>query len=82
MGTGSLDPAVNRLLIENDLIEEHHWLPQDVANIPYDKLQKYFIIRNAKQEARSAATQVEQFKQEQAAKVGAGRGQTKRRKRR
>jgi hypothetical protein len=38
----------------NDLIEEFHWLPQDVAKIPYRKLQEFLIVRREKNNARNA----------------------------
>jgi hypothetical protein len=57
----SLDAsAVNRALIENDLIEEYHWLPQDIAKIPYKKLLEFFIIRREKNEARRTAQALEE----------------------
>ena len=77
MGKGSYEPAINRALIENDLIEEYHWLPQDIAKIPYRDLQRYFIIRAAKTEARHAKTQVEEYKKESQTSTSSS-GQTKR----
>ena len=41
--------GMNRDLIEFELIEQFHWLPQDIAKIPYKSLQKFFLIRQHKQ---------------------------------
>ena len=63
--TVSLDAhAVSRALIENDLIEEFHWLPQDIANIPYKKLQEFLLIKREKDAARQARREVDSFKEE------------------
>lgn len=77
MSKGGYEPAINRAIIENDLIEEYHWLPQDIAKIPYRDLQRYFIIRAAKIEARSSKRQVDAFQKEHQQPMNS-RGQTKR----
>tara|TARA_R110000824_G_scaffold148242_3_gene317903 strand:+ start:77912 stop:78163 length:252 start_codon:yes stop_codon:yes gene_type:complete len=59
MSKGSGDPAVNRLIIENDLIEAFNWLPQDIEKIPYKKLQELFIVKEAKEDARNAKKEIE-----------------------
>lgn len=48
--------AVSKAIIENDLIEEFHWLPQDIDKIPYKKLQMFFLIRREKNAARQSKT--------------------------
>ena len=67
MGKGKSTSGITRSIIENDLIEEFHWLPQDIAKIPYRKLQEFFIIRREKNHARNAAKAVAQFKAEASA---------------
>lgn len=62
MGKGRSTSAVTRTIIENDLIEDYHWLPQDIAKIPYRKLQEFFLIRREKHNARNAKVAVEEFK--------------------
>ena len=47
-GKGSCTPAVKRSIIESELIEAYHWLPQDIKKIPYRDLQKFYIIRRQK----------------------------------
>jgi len=64
MGKGKRSSAITRAVIENDLIEEYHWLPQDIAKIPYRKLQEFFIIRREKANARNAKVAVSNFKKE------------------
>jgi len=44
-GSGTTEPAISREIMENDLMETFHWLPQDIAKIPYKKLQKIMLIR-------------------------------------
>lgn len=44
-GSGTTDPAISRKILESELIEKHHWLPQDVEKIPYKKLQEYLLIQ-------------------------------------
>ncbi len=78
MGKGRGTSAITRAIIENDLIEEYHWLPQDIAKIPYRKLQEFFLIRREKHNARNAKMAVSEFKQKVNASVN--RGQVKRRR--
>jgi hypothetical protein len=48
MEKGSCTPAVKRAIMEADLIDAYHWLPQDIKNIPYNDLQKLYIIKRQK----------------------------------
>ena len=48
---GSSAPAIKRAIIESELIEEFHWLPQDVKKIPYRDLQEFYIIRRQRRES-------------------------------
>jgi len=47
-GKGSYTPAIKRAIIEADLIDAYHWLPQDIKKIPYIDLQRFYIIRRQK----------------------------------
>jgi hypothetical protein len=57
-GSGSTTvSAISRDIIEADLIEQFGWLPKEIAEIPYKKLQKLSLIR--KQKNTSLATKKE-----------------------
>ena len=61
----SLDAsAVSRALIESDLIDEYHWLPQDIAKIPYKKLIEMLIIKREKANARETQRALNNYKVE------------------
>lgn len=49
-GKGTVTPAVKRKIIEVELIEEYHWLPQEIKQIPYKDLQALYLIKGQKQE--------------------------------
>ena len=78
MNKGSTSPAVKRAIIEAELIEEFHWLPQDVKAIPYKDLQEFYIIRRQQKDAvaqrQALAEQADASKNR-----GSGSGQMKRR---
>ncbi len=77
MGKGRTTPAIKRAIIEDELIEEYHWLPQDIKKIPYKELQLIYIIRRQKRETMHQR----QALQEQIVKSkerGSGSGQMKR----
>ena len=77
MGLSKTCPsALMRKIIETDLIEEHHWLPQDIAKIPYKNLQYYHLIRRMRRDATNQRPQIEAMKA--AAKTSEGHGQMKR----
>jgi len=65
MGTGKSVSAASRAIIENDLIEEFHWLPQDIAKIPYKQLQMFFLVRREKHAARNAKIAIDALKRQQ-----------------
>ena len=44
-GSGTTAPAIARKIIETELIEEYHWLPDEIAKIPYKRLQEHFLIK-------------------------------------
>jgi len=56
-------------------MESYHWLPSEIAQIPYKKLQKLFIIRRGKSAATQSRIQTNQVRQNQHT---SGRGQFKR----
>ena len=76
MGKGKSVSAVSRAIIENDLIEEFHWLPQDIAKIPYKQLQMFFLVRREKTAARNAKAAVDSINRQN--KGSAQRGQKRR----
>jgi len=61
-GSGNQSPA--RDIIEYNLIELYHWLPQDIAKIPYHKLQKLFLVRQEKQAAIETKAAIARVKAE------------------
>lgn len=71
-------PALNRKIVEIDLVNEHHWLPQDIAKIPYKWLQFYYAIRRQRTEANYQKPQLDAKKAEGQAKTSDSRGQQKR----
>jgi len=34
---------LKRFLIELKFVEEYHWLPQDIRNIPYEFMKMHFV---------------------------------------
>ena len=72
-GSGSNDPAISRKITEAELIDRHHWLPQDIAEIPYKTLQTYLIIENQKNAVMQNKASVQNAKQNTS-----GSGQSKR----
>jgi len=67
--------AENRYIIEQDFIDEYHWLPQDIDRIPYKRIQAMMLIKKQKSEAAVATQAISKFKQEHSSK---GKGQSKR----
>lgn len=76
-GSRSTAPAVARDIIEAELMEQYHWLPTDIAKIPYRKLQKLFIIKKQKSESAQHQANIVKFKQQHSQQTR-GRGQFKR----
>ncbi len=74
-GSGANDPAISRKITETELIEQHHWLPQDIANIPYKRLQEHFLILRQKNMVKQTQANVQKFKQQNSG--GAVVGKTK-----
>ena len=77
MSKGSTTPAIKRAIIETELIEEFHWLPQDVKKIPYRNLQEFYIIRRQQRET-AHQRKVLAAETQQAPVSTSGRGQMKR----
>ena len=50
-------------VIEYDLMEEFHWLPEDIAKIPHRTMQKILLIRKQKNETKENQRRATQFKQ-------------------
>ena len=63
-GSGSKVPAISRKIIETDLIEKYHWLPQDLDKISYKRLQEHLLIVRQRNEANQSKVQVEKSKQQ------------------
>ena len=75
MSGGRSSSVISKEIIENDLIEEFHWLPQDIAKIPYKKLQMFYLIRKTKVYARGAKTELDSIQRKQAEESkGLGKG--------
>lgn len=72
-GSGSNVPAITRKIVESELIEQHHWLPQDIAKIPYKRLQEHFLIIKQKNVVMQSKANVQKFKQQNAGGGGGGR---------
>ncbi len=82
-GKGSCTPAIKRAIIESELIEAYHWLPQDIKKIPYRDLQTFYIIRRQKsqtleeRQVMAIESKAEKMKQ-QPKQMAKSRGQSKR----
>jgi len=66
-------PALSRMLTEVDLISEFHWLPQDIAKIPYKKMQMILFILKQKADALESRRVIERAKSEVKSRVGGKR---------
>jgi len=64
VGTGANIPALARKITEAELIDRHHWLPCEIAKIPYKDLQIYLIIENQKQASQANRVNIEKAKQQ------------------
>ena len=62
-------------MVEAMLMEEFHWLPKEIAEIPYKTLQKFFIIRQQRQNVSQNKQAVAAFKNQHQSR---GSGQSKR----
>jgi hypothetical protein len=76
MNSGRGVSAISRAIIENDLVDDYHWLPQDIAKIPYKALQMLYLVRREKVNARNAKVKIDELRQKQ--KSESNKGQRKR----
>ena len=76
-GSRTTAPAIARDIIEAELMEQYHWLPHEIAEIPYKKLQKLFIIKRQKGESAQHRANVAKFKQQHSSQT-ISRGQFRR----
>jgi len=58
-----LSAELERFLIELKFVEEYHWLPQDIRNIPYKFMKMYFIHNSQKRASIEHKKQLDSFKQ-------------------
>ena len=79
-GKGKCTPAIKRAIIEEELIEEYHWLPQDIKRIPYKELQMMYLIRRQKHQSQNESQQLHEkvTLAQQANRVAQSSGQAKR----
>jgi hypothetical protein len=73
-GTGANDPAISRKITEAELIDKHHWTPQQIREMPYKDLQTYLLIENQKNASIQTKTNIEKAKSQHTM----GSGQSKR----
>lgn len=59
------DPSIMRSIVECQLIEEYHWLPQDVAKTPYKKIQILLAFKKQKAAISQTKANVNKFKSDQ-----------------
>ncbi len=59
-----LSAELYRFITELNLIEEFHWLPQDIAKIPYKWLEMLFIVRERRDVAKSVKNELQHVQQE------------------
>ena len=52
-GTGAVDAPLE--VIEMSLMEKFNWTPQEIAKIPYKKIQEIFLILNQRDASSKAA---------------------------
>lgn len=72
-GNGANDPAISRKILESDLIEKHHWLPQDIAKIPYKKLQEHLFIQRQKNVNNETRANIQKAKNNMPKMTGSGK---------
>lgn len=74
-GNSKRVPAeISRKVVEAELINTFHWLPQDIAIIPYEKIKDLLMILDIKEEYRASSRAVVEAKnQAQSAAKGHGK---------
>ena len=56
------DPSITRSIVECQLIDEYHWLPQDIKKISYKMLQTLLLFKKQKNEINQTKINVSKFK--------------------
>ena len=57
-----LNAPANRDIIENFLMEEFHWTPMEISEIPYKAIQKMFLIRSQRSEVKKIQENIAKVK--------------------
>ena len=73
----SASAEINKDLIERHFMEQYHWTPMQIAELPYKWVQRYLIIDKYKGAAIETKRQVDEFKRQH--QGSSGKGQVKRR---
>jgi hypothetical protein len=68
---GSANTPANRDITELFLMEEFHWTPKQISEIPYKNIQKIILIKNQKYETQRIN---ENIARSRSSSTGAGRG--------
>lgn len=63
-GNVHADESITQAIIEYQLINEFHWLPQDIKKIPYKSLQEFLLLRRIEREAKEEENQISYAKAE------------------
>lgn len=58
----SASAAMNRDLTERYFMNKYHWTPCEINKIPYQWIQRYFIIEDAKDSALDQKRQIDEIK--------------------
>lgn len=45
-------------------MDEYHWTPNEIAKIPYKKIQKIFLVKNQKSEIDAVQANLQKMKNE------------------
>ena len=64
-----------REVVEFELVEQYHWLPHEIAKIPYKLLQRMFIIKRQKNTSMQIKQNMNKFRQQHQT---TGRGSSRR----
>jgi hypothetical protein len=60
----SASAELNQDLIERYFMEEYHWTPMQISQLPYKWVQRYFIINKYKGAAIDTKRQIDEFKKQ------------------
>lgn len=72
---GKANAPAMRKITEVSLMEEFHWLPHEIARIPYKKIQEILIIKNQKNSSSQTKLELSKIKNQNSSM---GRGQSRR----